>query len=76
MYLTTLPTVMETNVMTGFALISPRRMVIADPSRGTKAKNPMYAPRPRMKRRALSMSFGDTCRYFSNHSSLPSMPTQ
>ena len=40
-----------------------------------KAKNPIQAPLPAMKRSALSKLSFFTCRYFSIHSILPILPT-
>ena len=52
------------------ARISPNAMVMADPKTGTKAKKPIHAPRPAMKRVARPRSFCLTCSYFSIHSNL------
>ena len=66
---------MAMKVMTTLERISPSKIVIAEPSTGRKAKKPIQAPRPAIKRSARSRSFCLTCRYFSNHSTLPSRPT-
>lgn len=53
------------------ALVKPKTMVMALPNSGRKAKNPIQAPLPAMKRSALS-------RLFSSHAgislSIPSYP--
>lgn len=45
---------MERKVMKMFARMRPKRMVMALPMTGRKAKKPIHAPLPFMKRPALS----------------------
>lgn len=74
MYLSTLPMVMLRMEIGMLALVNPNTMVMALPNRGRKAKNPIQAPRPAMKRSALSRLSFFTCRYCSIHSILPNVP--
>ena len=74
-YLMNFPNVMLITDIIMFALISPRHMVMALPSIGTKAKNPIHAPCPPMNLVALSKLSLLTCRYLSIQSSLPILPT-
>lgn len=57
------------------ALVSPSTMVMALPKIGMKAKKPIQAPLSAMNLSAWSSFSFFTCRYFSIHSILPSLPT-
>ena len=67
---------MARKVIMMFERIRPKAMVMALPKTGRKAKNPIQAPRPAIKRWALSSFSLFTWRYFSIHSILPIRPTQ
>ena len=61
-YLSTLPIVILSKLMKKLARISPKAIVIAEPIIGKKAKNPVHAPCPAMKRWAFSRSRRFTCK--------------
>lgn len=61
-------------VMATLERIRPSTIVMPSPMTGRKEKKPIHAPRPAMKRLALSSSFLFTCRYYSIQSMRPSMP--
>lgn len=75
-YLSAFPIVMLVNVIGKLARIRPSNTVIALPIIGKKAKKAIHAPRPAMKRCALSMFFCFICKYFSIQSILPNVPIQ
>ena len=71
-----LPAVMLNVVTVRLARISPSATVMALPIMGTKAKNAISAPRPAMKRCALSIFSSLMWRYFSIQSMRPKVPIQ
>ena len=56
-YLSSFPIVILVTVIKMLARIRPKQMVMAEPMMGRKAKKPIQAPRPAMKRWARSRSF-------------------